>query len=776
MRLAFKTRKSAGIRIEARVFHLIKRADVARDAGQWSEAITGYGAALAMAPRLPHIHIQLGHALKQSARWDEADAAYAEAARRGAGDAEPLLHRAHLAKQRGRFDAALIHFAAILRRQENHAEALAELAALTGHDSPIANDQLRVVLDAVPVALDAPRPAAEVSDETDVARPGGDPLVFDITDLIGHFRHRRLPDGIQRVQMEVVASLLSTGNAASVSTCCFVGGQDCWKEVPLHLCMELIRLSGTGHDVNDPDWQAARTRLFVHLTLAGCYVFPWRAVLINLGTTFWAHDYFRLIRNAKADRRIRYIPLVYDMIPVVRPEYCVPGWIDDFMIWTVGIFRHADAFLAISNSAKSDLLDVADRLGCAVSQDSVEVVPLDADFRRQNAMLPVSALEAWGLCGKGFALLVSTIEPRKNHALALDSWVDLLRRHGPDGVPRLVCVGRDGWMNDDVFDRLDTDPTLAAHVTLLYRVSDAELALLYRESLFTLFPSLYEGWGLPVTESLCHGRVPLIADNSSLPQAGGDLALRFVSGSIGSLVAAVEKVVFEAAWRTAREARIAAEFSPRSWTQVAEQIASSTTRLLDHSDREPEIPPVLLQTFYPVGLHQGREIWTGLASGEMFRVGDGWLWPEPDGCPTKPGGGDLRMRVVEHGDRALRIYLHLRDLEQADCSVEIVAEGVVAGERRLRSGKRAWVACDLPADIGPELRLSIRSRIAESSAGSGSGPDRSQPASVALVGFFLCGRDDEPANSAFIWRRRHGLESISAYAKPSAGDLTPHRP
>jgi glycosyltransferase involved in cell wall biosynthesis len=489
---------------------------------------------------------------------------------------------------------------------------------------------------------------------------------------------------------------------------------------------------------------------------------PWRAALVNLGTAFWVHDYFRYVRNAKVERQIRYIPLVYDLIPIVRPEFCVPGWIRDVSIWLVGAFQHADAFLAISRSAKQDLLAAAARMGHVLAEEAVEVVPLDADFRRAGNALSLVELDRWQLGGVDFALLVSTIEPRKNHALAFDVWADLLRRHGPDRVPRLVCAGRDGWMNDAVFDRLDTDPVLATHVTLIHRISDAELDLLYRACRFTIFPSLYEGWGLPVTEALCHGRVPIIADNSSLPEAGAGLAAHFVSGSAADLAAAVEQVGFDHPWRKAQEAKIAAEFAPRSWAEIAEQIESAPDRLLALGRQETHPQAAEPGLYYPVALYDAREIGPGVGSGEIFRLGEGWLWPDVDGCRTKPEGGLIRLRIA--GDGPWRIYIGVRGLHTVDCPTTVSLDGVMLGRMIARHGKCGWLACDLPEEGAPEFDLLVRGDSAEVMPSLRGGH---HIASVAVAGFFICARDDVAANTGFIEARRIDLAVIDAYRQGS---------
>src|SRR3546814_5159127 len=103
--------------------------------------------------------------------------------------------------------------------------------------------------------------------------------------------------------------------------------------------------------------------------------------------------------------------------------------------------------------------------------------------------------------------MVSTVEPRKNHILAFDAGAELSRIHGADAIPLLVCAGRRGWRYDQIFARLESDPALKAHVVWIHDASDSELAALYRACAFTVYPSHYEGWGLPVTEALAHGQI-----------------------------------------------------------------------------------------------------------------------------------------------------------------------------------------------------------------------------------------------------------------------------
>ncbi len=94
-----------------------------------------------------------------------------------------------------------------------------------------------------------------------------------------------------------------------------------------------------------------------------------------------------------------------------------------------------------------------------------------------------------------------------------------------DQVPTLVFAGRVGWMIADLLDALRNSRHLDGKIRIVSDADDMTLASLYRGARFTIFPSLYEGWGLPVTESLGYGKVCIASSSTSIPEAGGDFCL-----------------------------------------------------------------------------------------------------------------------------------------------------------------------------------------------------------------------------------------------------------
>src|SRR5690606_20040285 len=125
---------------------------------------------------------------------------------------------------------------------------------------------------------------------------------------------------------------------------------------------------------------------------------------------------------------------------------------------------------------------------------------------------------AAGLCdGEPYAVYCATLDRRKNHRVLYRAAREMARQ----GIPgNIVLVGKVGTGVDDLMYSLRHDPQIAGRFVHVTNCDDAHLAAIYRRARFAVYPSLYEGWGLGVTEALAHGKPCLIAEGSSLSEAG----------------------------------------------------------------------------------------------------------------------------------------------------------------------------------------------------------------------------------------------------------------
>lgn len=175
-----------------------------------------------------------------------------------------------------------------------------------------------------------------------------------------------------------------------------------------------------------------------------------------------------------------------------------------------------------------------------------------------------------------FLLCVGTIENRKNHMLLYQTY-KLAAERGVD-LPQLVIAGGKGWLSDDVQYLISHDPGVAKKIVLLYSPSDSVLSWLYRNCLFTVYPSLYEGWGLPVAESLAYDKVCVSSGISSMPEIAGDLLTYFSPNSTDECLAAINNIL-NVSIRQKAEKRIKKEYHTTSWQKTYQQVVTAISEL-----------------------------------------------------------------------------------------------------------------------------------------------------------------------------------------------------
>jgi len=175
------------------------------------------------------------------------------------------------------------------------------------------------------------------------------------------------------------------------------------------------------------------------------------------------------------------------------------------------------------------------------------------------------------LAGRRFVLCVGTIEARKNGLSLLKVWRQIYAELG-DQTPLLAFAGRFGKIGgEEVRQYIEMHQELNQLVVVVDGPSDQAMAWLYRNCLFSAYPSHVEGWGLPVGESAWFGRYCVASKASSIPEVCGDLAGYVDPDDLASIKAGLMKPLLDPAYLRAREAAIAA--APlRTWQNVADDL------------------------------------------------------------------------------------------------------------------------------------------------------------------------------------------------------------
>lgn len=269
---------------------------------------------------------------------------------------------------------------------------------------------------------------------------------------------------------------------------------------------------------------------------------------------------------------------VYDVVPLLFREWCKDRTHDMFSRWFDVVLRRSALILTPSENTRRDVIACADRAGLPCPE--VLAVPLPHSFGAPAAATPAApgGVDDAARLPDRFALYVSTIEPRKNHRLLFYLWKRLIARHGAERVPDLVFIGKRGWQSNDFVAEMTNSAFLDGKIRWIAGADDALLADAYRRCRFTLFPSFYEGFGLPVAESLCFGRPCFASSQGSIPEVGGDFVDYFDPYELSEAEALVERAMFDEAFLAARAQRIREQFVPSTWPAYAARVLAETGR------------------------------------------------------------------------------------------------------------------------------------------------------------------------------------------------------
>lgn len=424
--------------------------------------------------------------------------------------------------------------------------------------------------------------------------------LIEVTDLVEFLQRQESVSGVQRVIAETAPLLLAADTSATAVV--LDRGRGVLVALAADEARALVALGAGSHN-RAPDraaLAAAASACLARARTAAPVVIDAQTVLVFLGAV-WINDALMLAARAAHAAGARCLYLLYDLTPVLETGHtaAVNRLFDRYLLL---VSQTGAAVPAISASSRRDFEQHCRDHGRTAPAGAVTGLP--CGLAPELFTADQLAEPAWP---RPYALFVGTVESRKNHLLALHAWQRLIDRHGAAAVPDLVCIGRLGWHADAFLDEYLATGGLDGKVSVLSTsVPDDELARFYAQAQFTVYPSRYEGWGLPVSESLAFGKVAVVADNSSLPEAGGDLADYFASDDLDAFVDVLERRALDPVVREQTEERIAARPpDPITWERVADVIRHEIDRIsVEEEGGQPVFPPIELGREYVLAVGQ----------------------------------------------------------------------------------------------------------------------------------------------------------------------------
>ncbi|MGX7709204.1 glycosyltransferase family 4 protein [Methylobacterium sp. Gmos1] len=380
------------------------------------------------------------------------------------------------------------------------------------------------------------------------------------------------------------------------------------------------------------------------------FVRPRRGDLLFFIGAYWnSYDFFHLLTPLKTNGVLIGV-LVYDIIPITHPEW-VPKQARRLVVdRAIAMFSSSDIFLTISDFARRELLFV---LNEEMNLDKpVITVPLPQE-------LPGNHTDNGKVLEGGhpkFVLSVGTIEGRKNHRLLFHVWAALCRKYGYENVPYLFLVGKWGGYSEEFAELCSDSNFINGRIRVLDKLSDADLASLYKNCLFTVFPSHVEGWGMPVGESLSFGKACLASNSTSIPEVGGDVVEYFDSLDVDSAFKLVEKYIFDPEAISEAEGRIASEFHPTTWDGYAERLFQAINELKlqaqEHRGATLELEEsIKFRSQFGLNTQQRWAVRSKFTS-----LAEGWGAVEDWGCWSNSPNSVIHLELP---DVKCKTYLHL---------------------------------------------------------------------------------------------------------------------
>jgi glycosyltransferase involved in cell wall biosynthesis len=269
-----------------------------------------------------------------------------------------------------------------------------------------------------------------------------------------------------------------------------------------------------------------------------------------------------------------YLPVVFSMIPTVATIHdlaifvtkdakpALKTYLAETLLMRFAVSKSSH-IVAVSESTKRDLVKT---FGTTNAKITTTPLGYDQKVYTTKAEGDQKILDEYKI-KPGYLLFVGTLEPRKNIVGILNAYnklpTELQDKH------KLVIGGKKGWFYEEIFATV-TELGLENNVVFLGRVPDEHLPALYRQAKIFLFPSFYEGFGLPPLEAMGCGTPVIVANNSSLPEVVGEAGSKVDPYNAGSIKEAIVTLLTDKELYNKRKELVVAQAKKFTWQRTAE--------------------------------------------------------------------------------------------------------------------------------------------------------------------------------------------------------------
>lgn len=287
-------------------------------------------------------------------------------------------------------------------------------------------------------------------------------------------------------------------------------------------------------------------------------------VFISLGLD-WDRSNYELLYHLKNRIGFSFVGICYDLIPISHPQHIQSELFNQIFYKHIYYLNHlADKISCISNYSNKSLCEFRENYDINNSTE-IETIYIGDNLNQKDEISNDTLIIEES---KPYILYVSTIESRKNHSTLLKAYLEAQKSNII--LPNLILVGMYGWGIDEFHNLFMNNTYLQDKIKIYDTVDDQKLINLYKNSLFCVFPSYVEGWGLGAAESLLYGKVCLISESEALKEATQYLMPVIKSDNPLEWMRSIHFYSTHNYEREKLEMDIKLNFKPRSWTEFCE--------------------------------------------------------------------------------------------------------------------------------------------------------------------------------------------------------------
>ena len=525
-------------------------------------------------------------------------------------------------------------------------------------------------------------------------------ICFDISDVLIFLAAHGHPSGIQRVQLSILREVLADNQLNE--RCAFILYQRGeFLVIPSKSLMEIIRAYTAN---NKEGLRQAATIALGRTAVFDTIDYHDQMIIVSLGATWIFEDYYDNLYRLKSVFNFRTAQVVYDLIPLRHPHHCASELVASFRQSFQQLVRGADSLIAISDHTAIDIQEYALEAGLQVPPPIA--IPMGTDPISPSPKVP--SRRVGHLENERFVLFVSTVESRKNHRLAIDVWRNLKRQMGGE-TPYLVFAGRKGWRVDDMFAQLDALSWLDGTIIHLDTLTDGDIAWLYSNCLYTIFPSLSEGWGLPVTESLTYGKVCVASNMDSIGQAGQGLAHLIPPHDLPQWTTLCKKLASDEGYLKEAEATVRLRYRDFSWKEYTSRLFGALETAGDYPVNTSflEVKPNFV---YKINIEQQqmlRRKGTSLGNPASYLDRKHWHTLENHGVWARVSAPHFSFVSPREGTSGIGIKIRFPgDADFGDIEISVNSSDKRFCYAGISSHQPTWLY--LPVDAAPKTRVDIK--------------------------------------------------------------------